>query len=304
LEIVKTENLSKSYGAFQALSDVSLEIKQGSIYGILGPNGAGKTTLLRILTGILGPDKGQYFFQGDKFTSASQQRIGYLPEERGLYKKMKVEEQLVYFARLKGVSASEAKTRTTSFLEETGLGEWKNHTVDALSKGMQQKVQFIASIIHNPDLIILDEPFSGFDPVNAELLKNYIFRFRKEGKTILLSTHRMENAEELCDTIVLINKGKNVLEGEVKKIKEGVKKNRLIIEGEGILPENKLLYEIVKSETLSGNQLIATLSPVPGIVLNNIIEVLMPHISFKSFKEELPSLHEIFIDKIKGDNDE
>jgi ABC-2 type transport system ATP-binding protein len=304
LEIVKTENLSKSYGAFQALSDVSLEIKQGSIYGILGPNGAGKTTLLRILTGILGPDKGQYFFQGDKFTSASQQRIGYLPEERGLYKKMKVEEQLVYFARLKGVSASEAKTRTTSFLEETGLGEWKNHTVDALSKGMQQKVQFIASIIHNPDLIILDEPFSGFDPVNAELLKNYIFRFRKEGKTILLSTHRMENAEELCDTIVLINKGKNVLEGEVKKIKEGVKKNRLIIEGEGILPENKLLYEIVKSETLSGNQLIATLSPVPGIVLNNIIEVLMPHISFKSLKEELPSLHEIFIDKIKGDNDE
>ena len=304
MEIVKTENLSKSYGAFQALSDVSLEIKQGSIYGILGPNGAGKTTLLRILTGILGPDKGQYFFQGDKFTSASQQRIGYLPEERGLYKKMKVEEQLVYFARLKGVSASEAKTRTTSFLEETGLAEWKNHTVDALSKGMQQKVQFIASIIHNPDLIILDEPFSGFDPVNAELLKNYIFRFRKEGKTILLSTHRMENAEELCDTIVLINKGKNVLEGEVKKIKEGVKKNRLIIEGEGILPENKLLYEIVKSETLSGNQLNATLSPVPGIVLNNIIEVLMPHISFKSLKEELPSLHEIFIDKIKGDNDE
>jgi len=304
LEIVKTENLSKSYGEFQALSEISLGIKQGSIYGILGPNGAGKTTLLRILTGILGPDKGNYFFQGNKFSSACQERIGYLPEERGLYKKMKVEEQLVYFARLKGVAAYEAKARTLSFLEETDLGNWKNNTVDSLSKGMQQKVQFIASIIHNPDLIILDEPFSGFDPVNAELLKNYIFKFKKEGKTILLSTHRMENAEELCDKIVLINKGKNVLEGEVKKIKEGVKKNRLIVEGEGSLPENKLLYEIVETESLSGNQFIATLSPAPGVALNKIIEVLMPHISFKSFKEELPSLHEIFIDKIKGDSNE
>ncbi|MBO9701677.1 MAG: ATP-binding cassette domain-containing protein [Sporocytophaga sp.] len=304
MEIVKTENLSKSYGDFQALSEISLGIKQGSIYGILGPNGAGKTTLLRILTGILGPDKGVYLFQGNKFTSDCQQRIGYLPEERGLYKKMKVEEQLVYFARLKGVASSEAKARTTFFLEETGLDNWKNHSLDSLSKGMQQKVQFIASIIHNPDLIILDEPFSGFDPVNAELLKNYIFRFKKEGKTILLSTHRMENAEELCDKIVLINKGKNILEGEVKRIKEGVKKNRLVIEGEGTLPENKLLYEIVETESLTSNQIIATLAPAPGVALNKIIEVLMPHISFRNFKEELPSLHEIFIDKIKGDSNE
>jgi ABC-2 type transport system ATP-binding protein len=304
LEIVKTEKLSKAYGAYQALSDVSLRIKQGSIYGILGPNGAGKTTLLRILTGILGPDGGHYFFQGNKFTTACQQRIGYLPEERGLYKKMKVEEQLIYFARLKGVSSSEAKARVLSFLHETGLENWKNHTVDALSKGMQQKVQFIASIIHDPDLIILDEPFSGFDPVNAELLKNYIFRFKKEGKTILLSTHRMENAEELCDTIVLINKGKNILEGEVKSIKEGVKKNRLIIEGAGVMPENKHLYQLLEQEVLPDGQFTARLAPAPGVVLNAIIEALLPHIAFKSLREELPSLHEIFIDRIKEGHDE
>ena len=217
---IEVINVTKRYAEHVALNNVSLSVPEGSIYGLLGPNGAGKTTLIRILNQITGPDMGKVLIDGEPLQPKHVERIGYLPEERGLYKKMKVGEQAIYLAQLKGISKPEATRRLRQWFEKFEIGNWWNKTVEELSKGMQQKVQFITTVIHEPDILIFDEPFSGFDPINANLLKESILELRDKGTTILLSTHNMNSVEELCDSISLINKGEKILEGKVSDIKE------------------------------------------------------------------------------------
>ncbi|MBQ3709949.1 MAG: ATP-binding cassette domain-containing protein [Bacteroidales bacterium] len=216
---IEVINVSKRYAEHVALNNVSLAVPEQSVYGLLGPNGAGKTTLIRILNQITGPDTGQVLIDGEPLRPKHVERIGYLPEERGLYKKMKVGEQAIYLAQLKGISKAEATRRLKMWFEKFEIGEWWNKNVEELSKGMQQKVQFITTVIHEPDILIFDEPFSGFDPINANLLKASILELRNQGATILLSTHNMSSVEELCDSISLINKGEKILEGKVNEIK-------------------------------------------------------------------------------------
>ena len=216
---IEVINVSKHYGEHVALHGVSLSVPEQSIYGLLGPNGAGKTTLIRILNQITGPDTGRVLIDGEPLQPQHVERIGYLPEERGLYKKMKVGEQAIYLAQLKGISKADATRRLKAWFERFEIGEWWDKKVEELSKGMQQKVQFITTVIHEPDILIFDEPFSGFDPINANLLKESILELRDQGATILLSTHNMNSVEELCDSITLINKGETILEGNVAEIK-------------------------------------------------------------------------------------
>ena len=216
---ITVNHVTKRYADHLALNDISLQVPEQSIYGLLGPNGAGKTTLIRILNQITGPDTGQILIDGEPLQPKHVERIGYLPEERGLYKKMKVGEQAIYLAQLKGISKQEATRRLKTWFEKFEIGDWWNKTVEELSKGMQQKIQFITTVIHEPDILIFDEPFSGFDPINANLLKESILELRDKGATILLSTHNMNSVEELCDSISLINKGEKILEGRVDEIK-------------------------------------------------------------------------------------
>ncbi len=216
---IEVINVTKRFAEHIALNNLSLAVPEQSVYGLLGPNGAGKTTLIRILNQITGPDSGQVLIDGESLKPQHVERIGYLPEERGLYKKMKVGEQAIYLAQLKGISKAEATKRLKQWFERFEIGEWWNKTVEELSKGMQQKVQFITTVIHEPDILIFDEPFSGFDPINANLLKESILELRDKGATILLSTHNMNSVEELCDSISLINKGEKILEGKVDEIK-------------------------------------------------------------------------------------
>ena len=216
---IEVINVTKRYAEHVALNNVSLSVPEQSIYGLLGPNGAGKTTLIRILNQITGPDTGQVLIDGEPLRPQHVERIGYLPEERGLYKKMKVGEQAIYLAQLKGISKADATRRLKAWFNRFEIGEWWDKKVEELSKGMQQKVQFITTVIHEPDILIFDEPFSGFDPINANLLKESILELRDQGATILLSTHNMNSVEELCDSITLINKGETILEGRVDEIK-------------------------------------------------------------------------------------
>ncbi|MCR4848241.1 MAG: ATP-binding cassette domain-containing protein [Bacteroidales bacterium] len=216
---IEVVNVTKRFAEHIALNNLSLAVPEQSVYGLLGPNGAGKTTLIRILNQITGPDSGQVLIDGEPLKPQHVERIGYLPEERGLYKKMKVGEQAIYLAQLKGIGKAEATKRLKQWFEKFEIGEWWNKTVEELSKGMQQKVQFITTVIHEPDILIFDEPFSGFDPINANLLKESILELRDKGATILLSTHNMNSVEELCDSISLINKGEKILEGKVDEIK-------------------------------------------------------------------------------------
>lgn len=218
---IEVINVSKRFAEHVALNNLSLSVPEGCVYGLLGPNGAGKTTLIRILNQITGPDTGQVLIDGEPLRPKHVERIGYLPEERGLYKKMKVGEQAIYLAQLKGIGKAEATRRLKLWFDKFEIGDWWNKTVEELSKGMQQKVQFITTVIHEPDILIFDEPFSGFDPINANLLKESILELRDKGATILLSTHNMNSVEELCDRITLINKGEKILEGKVDEIKEG-----------------------------------------------------------------------------------
>ena len=216
---IEVINVSKRFADHVALNNVSLAVPEQSVYGLLGPNGAGKTTLIRILNQITGPDTGQVLIDGKPLQPQHVERIGYLPEERGLYKKMKVGEQAIYLAQLKGIGKAEATRRLKLWFDKFEIGDWWNKTVEELSKGMQQKIQFITTVIHEPDILIFDEPFSGFDPINANLLKTSIMELRDQGATILLSTHNMSSVEELCDSISLINKGEKILEGRVDEIK-------------------------------------------------------------------------------------
>ena len=298
MNILEVHNLKKYFATQKAVDDISMNIEEGSIFGLLGPNGAGKTTLLRMITGIFYPDSGEIIFNGKKFNPEKDvEQIGYMPEERGLYKKMKIGEQAVYLAQLKGLSKADANTKIKAWFERLEMESWWNKKVEDLSKGMSQKLQFVTTVLHNPKLIILDEPFSGLDPVNANLIKDEIFNLAKNGTTIIFSTHRMEQVEEICDHIVLVNKGQKILDGTLVNIKNEFKENIYSL-GAGNLPAqiSSPLFEVVKNEP---DKL--------SIRLNDNTrqnEVLQYFINEKaaiySFNEVLPSLNEIFIKLVEG----
>lgn len=307
MDIIKVDHVSKQFVGHKALDDVSLSIPQGCIYGILGPNGAGKTTLLRIINHITAPDSGRVEFCGHQLTQADVNAIGYLPEERGLYKKMKVGEQAMFFARLKGMSKQEASAQLHKWFEKFGISEWWNKKVEELSKGMAQKVQFIITVLHNPRLLIFDEPFSGFDPINAKLLKDEILELRDNGATIIFSTHNMSSVESLCDEITLINKSHNILTGNVAEIRRRFGSDRYQFSFKG--DENALissfgncLDSIINSERTDDGGTRLTLRFHPGTSLHDIIATANDTVNLSSFSADLPSMDEIFITSVENNN--
>jgi ABC-2 type transport system ATP-binding protein len=296
---VSVNRISKSYGNFVAVDDLSLEVREGSIFGLLGPNGAGKSTTIRMIVNITMPDAGEIRLFGQPMNAKLQERVGYLPEDRGMYKKMKVAEQLIFFAELKGLSPGEAEKRIDRWLERIEMTEWKHKKWEELSKGMQQKVQFVSTILHAPDLVILDEPFSGLDPISAGLFKEIVQELKAGNKTIIFSTHLMEQAEELCDEICLINHGREVLGGRLREIKRSFGWRYIAIDGEGC------------EETLANNPLVKAVAPNRDhteIVLQNGADpqVLLRQLINKGaritrFELVAPSLNEIFIKSVKNE---
>ncbi len=293
MHLLELQNLKKYFDAQKAVDDISFQISKGSIFGMLGPNGAGKTTLLRMITGIFYPDSGSISFNGKPFDPMNDFRnIGYMPEERGLYKKMKIGEQAVYLARLKGLSNAEATQKVKEWFVKFEMQSWWNKKVEDLSKGMSQKLQFVTTVLHEPNLVILDEPFSGLDPVNANLIKDEIFKLASKGSTIIFSTHRMEQVEEICDHIVLINKGRKILDGTVKNVKQEFKENVYRL-GAAVLPEQLMthIFEVVKHEP---EQLLIRLNE--GTTPNDVLKYFINQdVTIHSFNEVLPSLNDIFI---------
>jgi ABC-2 type transport system ATP-binding protein len=299
LFLLDVQHISKLFQQNLALNDVSLSLEKNKIYGLLGPNGAGKTTLIRNITQIFFPDTGQIFFNGEKLSQEHQNQIGYMPEERGLYKKMKVGEQLMYFAQLRGFSKQQATNKINFWLQKLDIENWRNKTIEELSKGMQQKIQFVATVLHEPTLLILDEPFSGLDPINAELIKNEIFELHKKGTTIIFSTHRMENVEEICEDIFLINKGKIILAGNVQSIKQQYKQH--LIKVDTLIPVS--LSEPVLSQTditeQTHSHLIFKLRE--NQKPNDILKILLQNnIEISGMIEILPTIHEIFIQSVNN----
>jgi ABC-2 type transport system ATP-binding protein len=300
VEALIANNISKRYTNHLALDEVSIRIPERSIFGLLGPNGAGKTTLIRIINQIINADGGDISIFGEKLQEKHVGTIGYLPEERGLYKKLKVGEQLLYLAQLKGLSRSEAFEKSKIWVKKFEITDWWNKKVEDLSKGMAQKIQFISTVMHEPRLIILDEPFSGFDPVNAQLITEEILQLRERGCTIIFSTHRMESVEDLCDHIALINRSKKVLEGSKKQVKEAYRTNTFLVEHRGnlSLPVDK--YEITGQSTLEDNYLRSTIR-IRGIASpNQLIRDLTEVTEVHSFIEKIPTMNEIFITLVKG----
>ena len=294
--LIKLEGIVKQYSGHLAVDEVSFEIPKGQIFGLLGPNGAGKTSIIRMITAITRPDRGALYFDGRPMRAEDVHEIGYMPEERGLYKKMKVGEEILYLARLKGLNAKQAKEHLDYWVARFGIEDWLEKKVEDLSKGMQQKIQFITTVVHRPKLLILDEPFSGLDPVNATLIQSEIDALHRGGTTILFSTHRMEQVEQICQRIVLINRGKNVLEGEVGQIRRDFSQSRYRLRttavyeslglGEVLVSGSAGVYLFELPEGLGGNDLLAA-------VLARSWEVL-------GFEEVLPSLHEIFVRVVSG----
>ncbi len=301
MSILSLQNVVKRYDNHVAVDNVSFEMRKGRIFGLLGPNGAGKTSLIRMITSITRADQGQILIDGEPLNDHHPTQIGYLPEERGLYKKMKVGDQLLYLAQLKGLSAKDARTKLNYWLEKFEITDWWGKKIEELSKGMQQKVQFITTVVHEPKLMILDEPFSGLDPLNTNLIKDEIYNLNKQGTSIIFSTHRMEQVEEICQDIVLMNQGKIVLDGEVSAIKDSYKEHKFEITFDGTFPEDireegfKIIEDNDKSmiiqvqEGHNSNDLLLSL-------INKGIEI-------KAYKEILPSLNEIFIKKVEESNE-
>jgi len=298
--MLSIRNIEKKYGDFTALDDVSIEVKTGEIFGLLGPNGAGKTSLIRIINQITGPDSGSILFDGQQLNQSHIERIGYLPEERGLYKKMEIGEQLVYLARLKGLSREEARRRIKYWFEKLDMQSWWNKKVEELSKGMQQKVQFVSTVLHQPELIILDEPFSGFDPVNTEIIKNEILELNEKGATIIFSTHRMESVEELCDAIALINKSKKILDGEVKAIKNEYRNNTYLLEyeGEQMNFNGAEPFDVLEELTHDDRRQIKV-QLKEGSKANDVLKQLIPLVNITRLEEVVPTMNEIFIKTVK-----
>ena len=305
MNILQVENVTKCYSAHTALSDVSLEVPQGSIYGLLGPNGAGKSTLIRVVNRITLPDEGRVLFKGKPITDEDIYRIGYLPEERGLYKKMKVGEQAIFFARLKGMSRREAIARLKEWFVRFGIEEWWNKTVEDLSKGMAQKVQFITTILHKPELLIFDEPFSGFDPINANILKQEILRLRDEGATVIFSTHNMSSVEEICDHITLINKSRNILSGSTDEVRRRFGENvfeLIYAPGESALePALGSLAEVLEQGEVADTPYNSMRIRInEGVSVRECIGRANEAVELRSFKEVIPSMNDIFIRAVEG----
>jgi ABC-2 type transport system ATP-binding protein len=293
---VVLDHVTKSFGEFTAVNDLSLSVRAGRIYGLLGPNGAGKTTTIRMIVNITAPDSGAITVFGQKITPELQDRIGYLPEERGLYKKMKVGEQLKFFAELKSVPGKEAERRADLWLARLKLTEWKGKKSSELSKGMQQKVQFITTVIHEPDLLILDEPFSGLDPVNVELLKEIILELKAAGKTIIFSTHQMEVAEKICDDICLINRSRKILDGSIREVKRGFSRNAVALRlagGETVLEDHSLVSKVKRDS--DGVEVLLAEGATAQSLLKELIAV---EATVEKFEMIEPSLHDIFIEKV------
>jgi len=296
--ILELKNLQKHYATQKAVDDVSFSIKQGSIFGLLGPNGAGKTTLLRMITGIFYPDSGDLLFDGKPFDPQNDfVHIGYMPEERGLYKKMKIGEQAMYLAQLKGLSRSESLEKIKFWFKKFEMESWWNKKVEDLSKGMSQKLQFVTTVLHEPKLIILDEPFSGLDPLNANLIKDEIYGLAQRGSTIIFSTHRMEQVEEICDHIILMNLGKKILDGTVTDVKQQFKENKFNIQFKG--QPTDLASPIFTIEHQEKQQLIVKINE--GYTSNPVLNYLLQQdVLIERFNEILPSLNDIFIHLVEG----
>ena len=299
MNILNICNVTKKYGDYTALDEVSLSVKAGSIFGLLGPNGAGKTSLIRIINQITAPDSGEVFFEGEKLSSTHIAQIGYLPEERGLYRKMKVGEQAIYLARLKGLPKNIVVKRLKYWFEKFEILSWWNKKVEELSKGMQQKLQFIVTVIHEPKLLIFDEPFSGFDPINVNLLKHEMLELRNKGTSIIFSTHNMASVEELCNDIALINKSKKILEGNINDIKNKNKENLFSVQFTNTdidlrasLPD---IIEIQSIEISQNGTASAQLKIPKEQTSNDLIRLLLSHVNLTSFNEILPSMNDIFI---------
>ncbi|WP_422860519.1 ABC transporter ATP-binding protein [Flagellimonas sp. S174] len=304
--ILVAQNVSKSYGDFKALSNISLEIPENKIYGLLGPNGAGKTTFIRIINQIIYPDRGQLVFDGKPLAPEHIATIGYLPEERGLYKSMKVGEQALYLAQLKGLSKADAKKRLKEWFERFEIGEWWDKKIQELSKGMAQKIQFIVTVLHRPKLLIFDEPFSGFDPINANIIKDEILRLKEEGTSIIFSTHRMESVEELCEYIALIHKSEKILDGKLSEIKNAYKNNIfnvLLQIGDsvnGLQQDIKEKFNVISSKTNmeEGNWAISI--QLPSADTKGVLAELSKYGNVSRFEEVIPSANDIFIKTVNG----
>ncbi len=304
MQFIQIQDVTKAYANHLALDNVSIDVPRQSIFGLLGPNGAGKTSLIRILNQITAPDSGEIFFNGEKLAPKHVSNIGYLPEERGLYKKMKVGEQALYLAQLKGMPHKEAGIRLKDWFERFEISGWWNRKVEELSKGMQQKIQFIVTVIHEPELLIFDEPFSGFDPINVNILKDEILRLKKNGSTIIFSTHNMASVEELCDNIALINQGQKILEGKVQDIKRTYKNNEFEVQIKGLshLSSDRLPkgFTLLHSKEIAEREVLAHIKGENESSSNVLIESLLPLGQLSVYREILPSMNDIFVQQIES----
>lgn len=299
MAVIEVKGVTKSFGQTKAVNNVNFDVHEGRIFGLLGPNGAGKTTLIRMINHILIPDSGSILINGVEAGPRTQKMIGYMPEERGLYKKMKVGEQLIYLAQLKGLQYNEAKSAIEYWLERFDAKDWYNKEVGELSKGMSQKVQFIATIVHNPDIYIFDEPFSGLDPINSEMLKEIVIELKDSGSTILFSTHRMEQVEQMCDEICLFNNGRTVLKGDLREIKSSFGKNTVNLEFHG---DPSFLDELPNVRINNRSANFAEIRVLNGENIQDILKTAMDHAEIYKFERVEPSLTEIFISTVGEDN--
>ncbi len=297
--MLSVRNISKSYVDHKALDSVSLDIRKGSIFGLLGPNGAGKTSMIRIINQIINQDEGEIFINEKKITYDDVRKIGYMPEERGLYKKMRVGDFLLFMGKLKGLSRDKCIDSAADWFDNLEVSNWWKKNIEDLSKGMSQKVQFISTVIHNPDLIILDEPFSGFDPVNANLVKKNLLRLKEEGKTIIFSTHRLESVDELCDHLAMINNSKKILDGNTDEIKMNAKSDTYILKHDKKIESNDQLFDVISQNKLSRNVYVSELSLKKGKSYRNMFSEISKDIEIISFEQKVPNMNDIFIMKVE-----
>tara|TARA_B110000438_G_scaffold92534_1_gene92049 strand:+ start:54353 stop:55270 length:918 start_codon:yes stop_codon:yes gene_type:complete len=302
LDILNIKNISKSYVDHMALNNISIDIPKSSIFGLLGPNGAGKTTLIRIINQIINQDSGSICLNGKNINYDDIRKVGYMPEERGLYKKMKIGDFLLFMGKLKGLNRSQCIDSARDWFNNLEVSNWWNKNIEDLSKGMSQKVQFISTVLHNPDLIILDEPFSGFDPINANLIKKNLLRLKDEGKTIIFSTHRMESVDELCDNLAMINNSKKILSGKINDIKSDYKSDTYKVRHSNKLDISSKQFSIINSNIVFENIYDSEIKILKKITSNNLLKILLNKIEILEFKQKIPNMNDIFIMKVEEGN--